>query len=456
MKKRILVVMLVIAFVAAAFAGCAPAAPADTGAADTGAADTDTADTEAAEPAGDGAAEATGQKITVLLPKHEMDTVGFHEEETRKFEAETGIEVELINMAWENVAERVTADLTAGGGTYDVIEYDNAWVAKFAKNDWLAPLDEYVSDEIKSGMLPGLIDKFSVDGSLYGIAWNNDTRFFMYNQQMLLDAGYDNPPETWDEVVEVSKAVQANGIPYGYIDSYMQQQTGSNEITFMVYSFGGKFFDDAGNPVMASDPKTKAAYEFMVKAMNEDKISDPASLTSDYESVANVFCMGGTALFLQAWPGVYQMANDEESSVIIDQIAVGDSAPHADGEQPVVLTLPEAMAIPKTSQNKDAAWKYIEYMSSKDLDKRRAEAIGSLPIWTELYSDPDLLAMYPYWENFGNQIEFATGLDNLLWYDEFSNLLTQETQKVLLGESTVDEGLQAIQSQCEELVAANK
>ena len=40
----------------------------------------------------------TGEKITVILPRHEMDTIGFHEEKTRQFEAETGIEVELINM----------------------------------------------------------------------------------------------------------------------------------------------------------------------------------------------------------------------------------------------------------------------------------------------------------------------------------------------------------------------
>jgi multiple sugar transport system substrate-binding protein len=209
------------------------------------------------------------------------------------------------------------------------------------------------------------------------------------------------------------------------------------------------------NPVMAEDPKTKAAFEFMVRAMNDDKICDPASLTADYESVANVFNMGGSAFFLQAWPSVYQMANDAETSMIVDQIAVGDSAIHAEGEQQVVLTLPEAMAIPKTSQNKDEAWQYIEYMSSKEFDKRRAETIGSLPVWTDLFSDPALLALYPYWENFGNQIEYSTGLPDITWYDEYSNMLTMETQRILLGETTVDEGLRIIQDECIRLAEAN-
>ena len=39
---------------------------------------------------------------------------------TRKFEEETGITVELINMGWDNVADRVTAEMSSGGSSYDV------------------------------------------------------------------------------------------------------------------------------------------------------------------------------------------------------------------------------------------------------------------------------------------------------------------------------------------------
>lgn len=52
------------------------------------------------------AVEATGEKITVILPRHEMDTIGFYEEKTREFEAQTGIKVELILMSWDQVADR--------------------------------------------------------------------------------------------------------------------------------------------------------------------------------------------------------------------------------------------------------------------------------------------------------------------------------------------------------------
>ena len=99
MKKRFISLILALAVLTGLLAGCGSKADAPATNAPT--------------------VEATGEKITVILPRHEMDTIGFYEEKTREFEAQTGIEVELILMSWDQVADRLTADLAAGGGTYD-------------------------------------------------------------------------------------------------------------------------------------------------------------------------------------------------------------------------------------------------------------------------------------------------------------------------------------------------
>ena len=398
-------------------------------------------------------AEATGEKITVILPRHEMDTIGFYEEMTREFEAQTGITVELILMGWDQVADRLTADLAAGGGTYDVIELDNAWVEKFVNNGWIAPLDEYVTDEMKEGIIPGLLNKFSSGGHLYGIVWNNDTRFYMYNAAKLEQIGMDHAPETWDEAVEAYEKLYEQGlVSSAYIDCYNQEWAGANELIFFTSSFGGKLIDDEGHPVMAKDPKTKAAYEFLVKGL-ESGFIDPSSLTSSQETTNDVFCMGETFMFLQAWPSVYASANNAEVSNIVGEIEVADSIIHAEGEEGIILTLPEAMAITSTSQHKEAAWQFIQFISSRENEKQKAIKLGALPIWTDLLADPELLEVYPYWENFGSQIDKATGLPSVLWYDEFVEVLTVESQRILLGEISVEEGLAVMQEKCEALEA---
>ena len=275
--------------------------------------------------------DLAGSKITVLLPKHEMDTIGFYETKTRQFEEETGIEVELINMGWDNVADRVTAEMTSGGSSYDVIEFDNSWVAKFGYNEWLEPLDDYISPEMKEGIVPALLQKFTYDGKLYGICWNNDTRFLMYNKAKLDAAGIEAPATTYEELKEQTAALQeAGAAEYAYINSYMQAQSGCNEFIQLVYSFGGRFFDDDGNPVIDSDPGVKAAYEYLVEGYN-DGVYDPSSLMADYDTVANVFYSGTTAYMMQAWAGVYASSNDESVSTIPGEVEVADYSISVDG-----------------------------------------------------------------------------------------------------------------------------
>jgi multiple sugar transport system substrate-binding protein len=270
----------------------------------------------------------------------------------------------------------------------------------------------------------------------------------MYNKAKLDEAGISAPPRTWRELKDQSRLLMSKGlVRYGYTDSYAQQQTGANEILFAVYGFKGDFFDKDLNLSVLTSPGLKEAYQYLYDGLQVSKFIDPASLPASYENAADTFCMGNTAFMLQAWPGVYDQANDASMSRIVGQIEVAPYSLSVDGSSQVVLTLPEAMAIPKTSKNKDAAWKYIEYFSSKEFDKEKALAIGALPIWTDNFTDPELLAQYPYWQQFGQQAQHARGFADIEWFDEFSSVLQIESQRILLGNVPVDRGLTELNAQ---------
>ncbi|MBR2070487.1 MAG: extracellular solute-binding protein, partial [Clostridia bacterium] len=80
---------------------------------------------------------------------------------------------------------------------------------------------------------------------------------------------------------------------------------------------------------------------------------------------------------------------------MVGEIEVADTIIHAEGEEGIILTLPEAMAITSTSQHKDAAWQFIQFISSRENEKQKAIQLGALPIWTDLLADPELLEVYP-------------------------------------------------------------
>lgn len=402
------------------------------------------------EPTATEPEEAVAEKITVIMPRHEADIVGAFPERVSQFTEETGIEVELIQLGWDEVADKVIPEMASGGDAYDVTEFDNGWVAQWCGAGWATPLDQFMPEGYTEDMIPGLVDLFTCpDGKLYGIVWNNDTRFFYYNSQMLEEAGIDAPPETWSEMVEQTRTMQDQDIAeHGLAPYWKMEWALANEFHFWTYTFGGEIVDEDGCFLWNTDPKTQAALEFM-RSLIEQGVADPAALTYDQEASQDVFLKGGAAFFPQGWGGLIAFSNDPEVSDIVGDAKIG-LVPKAEGGSTATLTLPEAYAIPAGSQNKEAAWEFIRYMTSKETNRWLAEQIGLLPIWTDLYTDPELVEQYPHWEQFSEQLETARGLTQVTWYGDFVDVAIAEIQKALAGEKSAEAALNDMASQLEE------
>jgi len=399
---------------------------------------------------------ATSSKITVIMPRHEMDLKGIWEKQTRAFEKATGIQVEFIQMSWDEVADKVLTDLAAGGGSYDVIEFDNGWVAKFVAADWVEPLDSFASKDYIESLLPGLVSTFSKNGKVLGIAWNNDTRFFFYNKAYLQKAGIQAPPKTWDEVIAQAKTIKEKGIcEYPLAEYWNQEWALANSVAFYLYSFGGNYFDDKGQIIINKSPSVDAL-QFMVDLLKKEQLAHPSSITLSQEAAADLFYRGSTAFFFQGPPSTFSYANDATKSKVVGQIEAASWLPAKTSSLQATLTLPEAFSIPKTSKNKEAAWKYIQFMISKEKDKERALEIGSLPIFKDLYTDEQLLKLYPYWKQFGQQAAVAKPLPQVEWYDELVQTTIVAVQQALLGSKTPQAAADEIASYLEGKPVAGK
>ncbi|GAB4447071.1 MAG: extracellular solute-binding protein [Anaerolineae bacterium] len=387
---------------------------------------------------------AQDESITVIFPRHEADLVGAYAARAAQFESETGIGVTIIQGGWEQIADRILPEIATGGSAYDVVEFDNSWVAEWCGTGWLAPLDEFMPEGFTEGMIPGLVDLFTCpDGQLYGVVWNNDTRFFFYNEAMLSEAGIEAPPSTWDEMVAQTRTLQDAGVvQYGVAPFWSQEWSLINDFHFWVYTFGGEIVDEDGCFLWNEDPNTLAALEFMVQ-MQTEGIADPAGLTYNQAAAQNVFLNGRAAFMPQGIAGLMAYANDPEQSTVAGELAVG-LVPGAEEGLSATLTLPEAYAIPANSQHKEAAWQFIEYMTSRESNIFLAKEIGVLPIWVDLYTNEELTALYPFWADFSAQLETARGLSTLTWYGSFVDIAQIEIHAALAGEKTPQEALDAM------------
>jgi len=380
--------------------------------------------------------------LTLIMPSHESDILGYFEAKAVEFEKKTGIKVNMVTGDWDNVADKVLPALAAGSSAYDIVEFDNCWVAQFAETGWLRPLENYPGAQVYiDGLSPALVDLFSSKGHFYGITWNNDLRVAMYNARMLKEAGIAAPPATWDELVSQSQRLQAAGIVrYGYMANWEKTQCLSNDYTLMVRSFGGRTLDENGNPVMDS-PQAIAALQWMVDSIYKYKVVDPASLTTNQQMAQDIFLRGDSAFFPQAWAGLYFYSRNPEVSNVVGEIEPAPKSLGVTRDIQTGLTLPEALAISSFSEHPDEAWAFLDFIANKQTNKMQSLATGSLPIWMDLWNDPDLLARNPHWKEYAKQIPYLEGLDVVIWYGELAEIMQVEVMNALTRAKTVEQAV---------------
>src|SRR5690606_7845647 len=112
--------------------------------------------------------------------------------------------------------DRLFREMTLSTGNVDLAFFLNRFASPRAF-DLLEPLDAYqAADPIEDfeGLSEGMRGGMPYQGKLYGIPFRHSTTALVYNETLLKEAGFDGPPETFAELLEMAKAIphtDANG-----------------------------------------------------------------------------------------------------------------------------------------------------------------------------------------------------------------------------------------------------
>jgi multiple sugar transport system substrate-binding protein len=411
--------LLLVVLTISAVAGCGPAA------------------TPGAAPA----AEKT--TLRALFMKQAGYQEGDIENITAEFEkANPNLDVELDFVAYEALHDKIVTAATSKAGTYDVVLMDCIWPAEFAAAEFILDVTDRIPQDVRSDIWPGALEAVTYQGRLYGMPWLNDVLYLYYNDQMLQEAGFDAPPKTWDEVQKMGMAAKDKGlVEYPFIEYFQQDEGLTIAYAYYLFAFGGKFFNEDNTPAFNS-PEGLAALQFLVNGMN-DGLYNPASLESTYEEVRRTFSQGAS-LFSVNWAYQLNLANDPAESQISGHAKValmpGEKEPSA------TINGGMGLAITADSQHPEEAWQYIQYLSSKDVQKRYSQ--NALPIWKSLFEDPELLAMQPevakeqnFVEVSKKQYEFLRNRPIVPFYSETSEIVAREVQAALTGQKAPEQAL---------------
>ncbi|MGM4913818.1 ABC transporter substrate-binding protein [Rhizobium sp. 768_B6_N1_8] len=395
----------------------------------------------------DDAKPLAGQSITVLMPSPQGATVA------ADFEAATGIHVDLQTLSWDDIRPKLVTALVAGTAPADVTEFDWSWTGQFSAAGWYMPLNDVIDKDSVDDI--GVAKIFTVDGQLLGVPYTNDFRVMLVNKKHFTDAGITEMPKTLDALVEAAKKIKEKGISTYPIGLPLSATEGASTSWYLLTkAFGGELFDKDFKPLfLTPDSAGYKALAFELKLL-KDGLVDPASTgLKDSQINESMFAQGLTSIMISGEPGRLGQMNDPKQSKVAGQVEA-ILVPTESG-QTRSFGLPEALAIPNVSQNKEAAVAFVKWFTSKEFQKKNA-ANGFLPTRTsalaELNTEGKLTSGDALVEQ-SKTVEPLFQQGTPPWYPQFSSAVNTAINSAAKDQVTVDQAMQSIADAAKQAMA---
>ncbi|WP_256961501.1 ABC transporter substrate-binding protein [Thermoanaerobacterium thermosaccharolyticum] len=211
---------------------------------------------------------------------------------------------ELPNSTDDQHNSYVTA-LSAGDSSIDVLAMDIIWTPEFAAANWLLPLDDKFTQEMRDKFLPGPVEAVTYDGHIWAVPRFTDAGVLYYRKDII-----STPPKTWEELIQMAKDnVGKGGTKYGIVFQGNQYEGLVCDALEVIGSNGGNVLE--GDKVTINTPQTVAGLQYL---LDLTKIAPPGVTTYQEEDARNVF-QQGEAIFMRNWPYAWSLVNGDDSPI---------------------------------------------------------------------------------------------------------------------------------------------
>ncbi|RAJ38550.1 multiple sugar transport system substrate-binding protein [Kitasatospora sp. SolWspMP-SS2h] len=300
------------------------------------------------------------------------------EPELKKFEAQTGIKVNLEVIPWSDLLNRILAATASGQGP-DVLNIGNTWSASLQATGALLPFDQAAFDKIggKDRFLESTIASAGAKGKdpaavpLYSMAYG-----LYYNKKLFQAAGIANPPATWEELVEDGKKL-TSGDKYGLAIEGGNVSENVHHAFTLGMQHGTGFYDASGKPTFDS-PEAVAAVKQYVDFIANDKIAAPGNAEYAANQSVTDFATGKAAMLMWQSAGANLKShgmNPDDYGVVPVPAPAGATGDKATTSMVAGINL----AVFKNTKNLDGALNFVKFMTSDEEQKTLNGTYGSLP-----------------------------------------------------------------------------
>jgi len=381
------------------------------------------------------------EKLTVWIGGHVVEEEAGWKKIVGDFEAKYNIDVEYQLIGFEVYYSKLIVAFEAGEPP-DVCFADlGGWAPVFASHGWLEPLDDRLDAWPDTNQIwENLWATVSYKGKRYGLPWFTDDRLLLYNHNMFRDAGLDpdNPPVKWHDLVGDAMLLTdpVKGL-YGYGVSGAMSEITTLAYMIFLYGAGGEVLTPGYKSAAFNTPEGLEALRFYTDLFLKYKVSPPATIGYTEDDYRTMMAQNRVAM---AVGGPWSIPLIEAANPAIKGNYGFALHPYLKQEASVLGGW--ATVIAKESRRKDAAWKFMSYITGKDIwmwwiDKYH----GPMPTRKDVCLESPVLTQDPRWKMIIDVFPTAHVRAPIAEWTKISYAIQSMVQKVLSKKMSAAEAL---------------
>jgi multiple sugar transport system substrate-binding protein len=360
-----------------------------------------------------------------------------------------GIKVSVQQIPWTAAQEKLITAF-ASDNTPDLCQLGNTWIPQFQSLNTIVNLGEWINNSeviSKENYFEGIWETNVIDGKVYGIPWYIDTRLLFYRTDIFEKAGYDNPPKTWDEFLNISRDIKALYKNENKYAIYLPTNEWNSFIIFGMQA-GADLLKNNNSLGNFNSPEFKEAFEFLTNFHKENLA--PAGITqvtNIYQSFAEEFI----AMYIS---GPWNIPEFKKwmSGKLADKWMTAP-LPGYDGEYPgISLAGGSSLIIFEESKHKEETWKLIEYLSLSETQIEFYKLLNNLPAVREAWED-SLLKNDPYMQAFYEQFYHVVPMPKVPeWEQIVFSKVQHYAEFTARGAMSVDDALRSLDKDVDKIL----
>lgn len=311
--------------------------------------------------------------------------------------------------------EQFVRRLAARDDSLDLLGMDVTWTAEFAEAGWIREVPGERVDEATQDTLEPTIETATWKDRLYAVPKHTNVQLLWYRKSLVPD-----PPTTWDQVLEQSAALKAEGKPYVIGLTAAQYEGYVVGFNTILSSLGGTLVNEDSTKATVDD-RTVAALGILQKLATSGLAS--ASLSNSQEPEVFAQLQNGQAAFAINWPYTLS-AMREANPEIAEDLGFTILPQFAEGQEPRATLGGMNYAVSTYSKHPDETWDAAMCLRSPDNQLATSLESGDPPVAPSVYENPEFQKTYPMYEDMLTELETAVPRPVTPLYQNISTIVS--------------------------------